>query len=103
MELQPHRLAAKAHALHLRLGVLQSEIEMARLCRMKIRDFALDPQVRKLRGQRAADPGSQLGHAPDLPRGSQIQFELLYFLSHCTSHRTTVRATLRRIHVTTGK
>jgi hypothetical protein len=70
---------------------------------MAVRNFAFHPQVRELRGQNVADPRSQLRNAPHLPRRREIQFELPYFFSHCTSHMTRVNTTLSRIHVTTGK
>ena len=102
-EFQPHRLRAETDALHLRLGVLQREIEMPGLRRAIVGDFALDPQVRELRGEHAADTRRQLRDAPDFPLRREIQLELFYLFSHCTSHRISVSTTLSRIHVTTGK
>ena len=76
---------------------------MTRLRGVAVRDFALDPQIRELRTEDIADPRRQLCHAPDFSFRREVQFELFYFFSHWTSHRITVRTTLSRIHVTTGK
>ena len=102
-EFQPHRLRAKAHAAHLRLRVLEREIEMPGLRGTIVGNFALDPQIRELRGQHAADARRQLRDAPDFSLRREVQLELFYLFSHCTSHRISVSTTLSRIHVTTGK
>ena len=102
-EFQAHGLRAETHAANLRLGVLQREIEMSGLRRAVVRDFALDPKIRELRGKHAADSRGQFRDAPDFSLRREIQIELSYFFSHCTIHRTSVRTTLSRIHVTTGK
>src|SRR5579859_1962351 len=46
-KLEAAHLIAKADATDLRLLVLQREVQMPRLSRAEIRDFAFDPQVRE--------------------------------------------------------
>jgi hypothetical protein len=82
LEFQPHRLRSKADTAHLRLLVLQSEIQMAGLRRAVVRNLALNPQIGKLRRENVADARGQFGNAPDLAFRREVQFELPYFFSH---------------------
>src|SRR4029077_19664192 len=99
----PDGLVAEADASHLRLLFLHREVQVAGLRGAIVGDFPLDPEIGKLCGESVANSSSQLRHAPDLSLWGEVQLELGYFLSHWTSQRITVSATLSRRQVTMGK
>ena len=72
-EFQQPRLIAETDAANLRSCVLQSEIEMAGLRRVVIRDFAFDPHIRKRALEQIADALGQLADFPDVPLGREIE------------------------------
>ena len=62
LELQVAQRRAEHHALHLRAGVLQREVEVPRVPGAAVRDLAFDPDLREGFLDHAAQPCRELGH-----------------------------------------
>jgi hypothetical protein len=72
-KLQAARLIAKAHATDLGLRVFEREIQMSRLRRAIIGDFAFQPNVRKGSFEELAYARVLLADFPHAPLGHQVE------------------------------
>src|SRR5208282_5297416 len=105
-EFQPAKLIAKTNAANLRARVLQSEIEMARLRGVIVRDFALHPNVGEISLQQIADALREFAYFPDAPLRHQVEEGGLAHFGHrdyrrnrFTIQKNSVKTALRRRQV----
>src|SRR6266403_2330519 len=77
-ELHGAELILEANALYLRALVFQSAIDVAGLGFVAIGDFASDPDIGKVAGEKVADLGGQLGDREGAAFGHQVELKLTH-------------------------